>query len=596
MAVEVALTGEKKPLLYAIPAPRPRGVPSPTKKKSAIAIVGMLSILHLVWHLPCWIFPYSKHCGTPTFSYPGEKISWHHCGELVNRTLECGTLSVPMDHFNATNSGDKVFSLSLLRIRGRNATQNILFNPGGPGGSGVGALYKNGEKLHSIIGEGFHLLSFDPRGINGSLPAAACYPAGEEGQKSRRLHPLVHGGAKEADLAEIIAWTSNYVKTCEETMGEHGRYINTPQTAADMNKILDAIGQDDMLYYGVSYGTVLGQTYAAMFPERSKRVIIDGVVNVFQWYGDLMFSDSLVDNEKVFDSFLAECVKAGPENCTLAALAASESELKSKFLDFIKDLRTEPLSVYVNSTHHGIVTAETVLHSAIFNVLYRPSSWPDLADKLSQLMNGNATEFLLTYGLEDDVPDVAAFDFVMDNDGLSGPSHWPQTRDDLLPVMRQFWNSSQFSGAHSRLYYPKQKWSIPKTHNFTLKRPGIDGTAIIKTAHPLLILSTTYDPVTPLVCAKVANSAFEDSKIVEVKGYGHCSLAEPSRCMVQFFRDYLYEGKLPDEYTTCEVDLPYFPHIDGRDKVNMRTDHTLSEEEKAFEAQAALAGHKSWPL
>jgi pimeloyl-ACP methyl ester carboxylesterase len=120
---------------------------------------------------------------------------------------------------------------------------------GGPGGSGVEFLFRRGKQLSEIVGEGFHLLSFDPRGINSSQPLASCYPT----QEARRdLSPvreteLVH------DSPELYAWTQNYVRACADTMDEHGAYINTPQTSADMNSILDAVGQEDLVYWGFRY-------------------------------------------------------------------------------------------------------------------------------------------------------------------------------------------------------------------------------------------------------------------------------------------------------------------------------------------------------
>jgi pimeloyl-ACP methyl ester carboxylesterase len=551
-----------------------------------------LAFLHVYKRAWLSIVPNSQSCNSHarTFTYPGEKVIWHACGERSNRTLECGNVTVPMDQFNATNSGNKTFTIPLIRLRGHNATQSILFNPGGPGGSGVGAIYSIGEKLHAMIGEGFHLLSFDPRGINGSIPAASCYPESNQEQKVRHMQPLIHQGARVADMGELVAWTSNYVKACSETMDEHGSYINTPQTAADMNSILDAVGQQDMLYYGVSYGTVLGQTYAAMFPERSRRVIIDGVVNAFQWYSELTFSESLDDNEVIFDNFLAKCVEAGPENCTLASAAADAHLIKARILDTVEDLRAEPLSVYLNSTHYGLITAEMVLNTAAFNALYRPSLWPDLADNLSQLMAGNGTAFFLKYGLAD-APDMTAFNFVVGNDGLSGPEYWKQGSEEMQEMLRPLWNATLMGSAQNILYFAKQQWPLARTHSFELKRPGMAGQTTIKTAHPVLILSTTYDPVTPLKSARAANSAFEGSQIVEVKGFGHASIAEPSRCLVRKFREYFYEGKLPHEHTTCEVDLPYFPRDDDRDKIKVVTAE-IEDEEKAYVAQVALA--KEW--
>jgi pimeloyl-ACP methyl ester carboxylesterase len=106
------------------------------------------------------------------------------------------------------------------------------------------------------------LLGFDPRGINGSHPLATCYPTPEAYRELSRVRDrnIVE------DSAELFAWAANNVRACDDTMGEHGRYLNTPQTATDMNSILDAIGQQDMYYWGFSYGTLLGQTYATLFP------------------------------------------------------------------------------------------------------------------------------------------------------------------------------------------------------------------------------------------------------------------------------------------------------------------------------------------
>jgi pimeloyl-ACP methyl ester carboxylesterase len=151
-----------------------------------------------------------------------------------------------MDQFDAKNSGNKTFSIPLIRMRGKNATQNLLLNPGGPGGSGTEFVFRRGKQLSEIVGEGFHLLSFDPRGINASRPLASCFPDRE----ARKLTDGLRDTEIEHDSGEAYAWSLNLAQACKDTMDEHGGYINTPQTAADMNSILDAVGQDDLVYWG----------------------------------------------------------------------------------------------------------------------------------------------------------------------------------------------------------------------------------------------------------------------------------------------------------------------------------------------------------
>lgn len=92
------------------------------------------------------------------------------------------------------------------------------------------------------------MLSFDPRGVNGSVPQASCYA--NPAQRSEQINHQPWDLYSEAGT--MFTRAENQAKACADTMGEHGEYINTPQTAADMNSILDAIGQKEMYYWGFS--------------------------------------------------------------------------------------------------------------------------------------------------------------------------------------------------------------------------------------------------------------------------------------------------------------------------------------------------------
>ncbi|KAF3760325.1 alpha/beta-hydrolase [Cryphonectria parasitica EP155] len=520
------------------------------------------------------------------FRYEGEHIAWEACGEVAGRHVECSTISVPMDQFNATNSGDKVFTIPLIRMRGKNATQNLLINPGGPGGSGLEFLFRRGEQLNTIVGEGFHLLSFDPRGVNHSTPQASCYP----NQETRRALSQVKHSRVIEDSPEAYAFAQNFVQACADTMGEHGLYINTPQTAADMNSILDAVGQASLIYWGFSYGTLLGQTYAGLFPERSERVIIDGVVNQFSWYDEIVTEEFYTDTFRVFEGFFEECLNA-EENCTLSTLSKSKEELMDKVLGFAENIYDEPLSVYVNSTNWGTLDYSKILYTGIFPELYKPAQWSALADRLAKLLEGNATDAFLAYGGAD-AWDLGgeANQFVTYNDGKSGLRNWPKGRLSALEIIKPVANSSLFAPAGTSELYQKQQWTIPKTHNY-VPRLGVE------TAHPLLILSTTFDPICPLVSAQSAKRAFAGSEIVEVKGFGHCTVAVTSSCVAKHVRAFLYNGTVPDSHTQCEVDGPYFvkPEDQNGKSITALRDFADPEEMQIHMAQLKIARDPAWP-
>lgn len=535
-----------------------------------------IAVMALLW-TPAIALPQRDSLRT----YPGEKIGWRPCGQAKGHDLECSEIDVPMDQFDASNSGDKTFNLPLIRMRGLNATQNLVLNPGGPGESGMGFLYTDGAHIRDVVGDGFHLLSFDPRGINKSRPAARCYPNKETRKRNFKLSDPDPFSRSE----ERYAWTKNYVQGCVDNMGEHGRYINTPQTAADMNSILDAVGQQDMLFWGFSYGTLLGQTYAALYPERSRRVVIDGVGDYFDWYESPILRGDFLDTMKVFDGFFDECIKAGGDRCALAHRARTKEELRKMVLDFLRHLEAHPIPVYVNAESQGVLTYAAMLQSVIYTQLYTPATWHVLARHLGQVMDGNATETYLRYG-EDKADSIDEANDIIDlNDGASGSGHWPKGRQGLVDYLAPWYDSTPFFFQMNREYYAKQQWAIARTHSFKPPRR-------VRTAHPMLIVSTTYDPICPMASAKVARQAFEDSRLIEIKGYGHCSLAQPSLCMARHLRAYLEHGTMPDYHTVCDGDRPYFhPH-----ETKMSPRHVAGEtdDDKIRAAQLAMSEVARW--
>ncbi|KAH8589283.1 Alpha/Beta hydrolase protein [Bisporella sp. PMI_857] len=506
------------------------------------------------------------------------KSIWENCGEINGHALECARIDVPMDHFNQTS--DKTFSIPLIRMLATNATANggktILLNPGGPGGSGISFLFRIGQQLNKVIGEGFHLLSFDPRGVNGSIPQAVCYIDSE--QRSQKMTNLPW--EVEYEAGEMFVEAENKANACAELMGEHGMYINTPQTASDMNSILKAIGQDELYYWGFSYGTTLGQTYAQMFPDRIGRLIIDGISNNDDWYNGFHDREWLTDTDKVVSGFADECFRA-KDHCPLNGLSGvslkSHFELRKLVWDLLETLEEEPIPVYVNISNYGSVTRRKVATNGIFPALYKPTGWPALAHTLAELIKGNP---IPAYAFSDNwfanITRDESGDFVIRNDnwnsGLNSSLHGVKAiREYLLGIPRPSKLISKYSDA-DRLFN-LASWSVPTTHDFHPQY--YPNSPPIKTANPILILSTTYDPVCPLISAQKAQKSFEGSSLVEQKSYGHCTVSMPSVCMAKHVQRYLYEGHLPEPGATCEIDAEYFPGPEKKMKVLNQEDAEL---------------------
>lgn len=509
---------------------------------AAIALVAIAAVLYFV--------PFGGH---GNLQYEGENISWQVCGTIEGSDVECSRIDVPMDHFDKTNSSDgKTFSIPLARLRGyNNATKNILLNPGGPGGSGVNFLYRKGKAIQQVVGKEFHLLTFDPRGINGSYPQAVCFPDSD----TRRKATAVEMPNDPAEAGSLYGWAGNLARSCKDTMGEHGQYINTPQTAADMNSILDAVGQEHMYYWGFSYGTVLGQTYANMFPERSERVIVDGVVNHFDWYNSTVPNEDFVDSDNVLHGFFDECIKAGNE-CPLSGFGNNAKSLQKNVTAFIETLKDDPYPVYINNTLFGTLNYRQ-LWGAYFSALYKPIGWYDLADVTAKLMRGNGTAAFLEYGVDGGENLMMEHNLVVTyNDGQSGQPAWPSSKEKIVKKMLKFLETqSSFAASSIQDALIRAQWTIPKGHHFSPDEK-------VKTRHPVLVLSNTYDPICPLQSAKVARGIFKDARLVEVEAYGHCSLAMPSLCLAGHVKAFFHEGTLPSKDVKCATEGPYFINPD----------------------------------
>lgn len=437
--------------------------------------------------------------------YPGESLTWLPDPDSPN--LESATMTVPMSHFNNTSQS---LTIPLLRLRASSPSTNLLLNPGGPGTSGLSLLRRRGAQLRAIVGHNFHLVSFDPRGVNQDPPISAP-------QLSSNPTP-----------EEVSSWAEEIAASAVSQ-----KYINTPETAADMNTILDALGQQDMYYWGFSYGSLLGQTYAMMFPERSERIIIDGIVNVFEWYTALLRPSQFESRAAVIDGFFDDCFKT---KNALSSLAPDAKQLQHKVMHL--------LDTPITMDDGGILDRHS-LYDGLLHDLFFYERWEPLANRLAALLQGDAMPAFQAYG-QKKPPSIDGI-IIRCNDMVSGKDEWPQGQELLnfiSPILEKYPDDASDT---MQEYFTRAQWRIPKSHHF-------EPPTATKTKHPLLIMSMTHDPFTPLSSAHKASQAFIESRVVEIAGYGHTSLAVRSAVAAGYVRRFLNEGGLPDENVYCEAD------------------------------------------
>lgn len=274
----------------------------------------------------------------------------------------------------------------------------ILLNPGGPGGPGALFALMTAESIQWVVDSAsdpadadesaryFDIIGFDPRGIGETEPAATCI-SDPPAAWSWRLRESEEGilGSSDAALGRLWSKSHAFGTSCKLTMeSEDGpdikQFMTTAFVARDMLEIVErhaeynihriahvthntgkraacrntalaryTPGQAKLQYWGFSYGTLLGSTFASMFPDRVGRAVLDGVVNEYDYHRSLG-NGSLVDNEKAMESFYSYCLNSGYEACPLGGNATTTAEIKNNTERILKGLYHNP---YILSSAEG---------------------------------------------------------------------------------------------------------------------------------------------------------------------------------------------------------------------------------------------------
>ncbi|APA12989.1 hypothetical protein sscle_10g077590 [Sclerotinia sclerotiorum 1980 UF-70] len=517
---------------------------------------------------------------------PSPELIWHQCFN----EFDCARLEVPLDWLEPTNTSKVV--LAVLR---RNATASVdykgplFINPGGPGGSGVGTVKDLWKAIHVAVGANHDLIGFDPRGIGATTPSAHCWNGPQEeriwGIQSLRLvdsHPGM--------IYDLYAHQSVESKNCEATIGDLSRFLGTASVARDMLEILNKLGYEKLRYWGLSYGTVIGGTFAAIFPDKIERLVNDGNVNYSEWYNGtgIHYID---DTDKVMLAFFDLCHKAGPDNC--AFHDATPAAIQERLEDIYTKLRKYPLQVFptTNNTMElqslGITRPKIITYSEVKNAviysLYQPLLvFPQLSEALAALEANDGIPFLKLAIAQGYIS--PSFSCSYDSSSCEEKSKWPleavgngdaatyvkcgegnsDVDKDSLEVMIKYEEELRRKSPLSasvmfNIRLSCAGWKSRTKWNFI-------GPFEQNTSHPILFIGNSADNITPLGSAIYNSNLFPGSSVLIQNSYGHTSASCPSKCTAKHRLAYFQTGILPSNGTVCEPDfIPFGIPVEGMD-------------------------------
>uniref|UniRef100_A0A093W186 Putative hydrolase n=2 Tax=Talaromyces marneffei PM1 TaxID=1077442 RepID=A0A093W186_TALMA len=531
----------------------------------------------------------------------------------------------------------------------------VLINPGGPGGSGVAQALTTGRNLQTIVDADidflteshkhndsfyFDIIGFDPRGVNNTTPQFSCFPsllskvnfglqAEADGILGSSADSLMRNWQRRAALSQscsevLLARDGN--DSTGEVLGEH---LNTVPVARDMLEIIErhaewrekqglkrqqeedkatgyhaeqkiAVrtrwdrGQEKLLYWGRSYGTVLGATFATMFPDRISRMLLDGVVDTDHYY-DGGGESSITDADAIFHRFFHYCDVVGLEKCPFY-MKGGPSEIREAYKGIESGLRAKSMPVAASSNHGPEVITWSDLKLIQRISVYQPLlTFPLLAKLLADLKRGDGSSMAafkqglrpVTCLSEECIgtgswsQQCTGFETSEDSSSqaiLCSDAIYTNTFD--LDEFEGIWNGfvadSKSIGDYWASVYltcvgwqPRAKWRV-------------NGPYAGNTSHPLMLVSTTLDPVTPLKSAKKMSSRFNGSIVLEQSSEGHTTGSGPSVCSAKAIRKYFQTGQLPETGTLCYSDFE--PLIDTPQETALIHNMSSTSDRRLYEA------------
>ncbi|KAJ7711219.1 TAP-like protein-domain-containing protein, partial [Mycena olivaceomarginata] len=334
------------------------------------------------------------------------------------------------------------------------------------------------------------------------------------------------------------------------------QHFTTDNVARDMLRITQAFGFEKLQNWGVSYGSVLGVTFATLFPDKVGRLAIDGVMDTEAWH-TANFTGGMADTNKTLQSCFDGCAAAGPDRC--AYYAPTAAEIAANLDSLTESLRAQPIPVLTNISH-GAVDYSFIRAWVYFSLLGVYKTFLALAQGLADLAAGNAT---MAYKAND----VAALECDCDASGVPFTNNVYEASVTVLCNDAEVVNDSisdpyEFYENEAKLSSFAEVWAAWRVYcsGWKVHPEGrSSGPGGANTSFPLLVIGNTADSLTSIVFAKKAVGLFPGSVLLTQDSPGHTSLVAPSLCTHGALRAYFQDGTLPKEGIVCPVDAELFP-------------------------------------
>ena len=476
-------------------------------------------------------------------------IDWQDCpkGWGQKAPVQCGYVTVPVDY--ARPDGPAV-KLAVDRARSTGSTGerqgSLLYNPGGPGGSGLDFPSRVTEKdpVSARTAKAYDFVGFDPRGVGHSAPVSCMDP--REFAKAPKPDPVPDGAGDKRAHRRLAA---QYAKGCTERSGDLLPHMTTPNTARDLDVIRAALGDKKINYLGVSYGTYLGAVYAELFPTHVRRMIFDSVVNPARekvWY------EGNLDQDVAFQGRWKDWTAWVAEHDGTYGIGDTPDTVRRQWEKLRAAAKKHPV---------GGVVGPAELLDFFQKATYSDAAWAPVAAAWSAYVKGDEKPLVGAAG--PDTSDTAQH--VAEENGNAVYTA-VQCNDAQWPTSWRTWDrdSTRLHAKHPFLTWSNTWMNLPcatwplKQHQPVEVRPG-------KQLAPTLIVQSERDAATPYAGAVELHRRLDGSRLLTERkagSHGVTDLTNP--CVNRRVDTYLLTGDAGTRDAACGPHATPEPEVSGR--------------------------------
>jgi pimeloyl-ACP methyl ester carboxylesterase len=460
----------------------------------------------------------------PTVPFEPAAIEW----EPFNEAVDVGTLEVPVDYADPTGPQFDLFLARYKALDQENKIGTLLVNPGGPGFGGAEMALGAASRFDRALRERFDIIGWDPRGTGESDPPLDCIDDYDT------YFTAVDNTPADADAHQaLVDLAEQFAAECAARSGEILDHIGTNSSARDIDAIRRSLGEEQISYFGFSYGSELGAVWSTMFPETVRAMVLDGAVDPSATAEERTLQQ-VAGFEAALGDFLAQC--SGDDGCPFH----NGGDAEGAFDALMASLDAAPI---VGDAERPPVNRDVAI-GAVVLAMYSDTFWPSLATSLAAAQAGDGSGLLALWdNYHRRQPDgswsneLEAFEAITCADTA-----------ERLTVEQADARSAAQHAAGPRIVPEGEVGS----YTCTFFGPAADPMAAVTPATPIpiVVIGTTGDPSTPLASTEAMADALADGRLVVVDAAQHTGYGV-NRCVIDAVNAYLIDTVPPDDGTQC---------------------------------------------